>query len=378
MFQPLLKKMSVGVALLVVLSGCGSAKPAEEPAPAPALRLPIVRVNREDLPNTLNLSGTVNALPDHSVKVSPAVAGKLIAVSVIPGQRVTRGQVLARLDSRQATDQLAQASAALEVAKAGVAQAQTNILLAQNTLSRIQTLYDEKIAPKKDLIAAQSQLATAKEQLLAAEAQVDQAEATRGQALTQLSFSEIHSPISGVVARRLLNIGDTADTTTPIVQIVDLNTVIISANLPADALVAVRVGDRGQIRSAALRESLVATVMAVSPVVDPQTNTLTIQLRCANPLAHLKEGQSVSVQITTGFHRGVLTIPKTALVPDPEHPEGHLVYQFQAGKINRVKVQIGIEAGNRIEILSGLSANAAIVESGAYGLPDGTAVEAGK
>ncbi len=376
MSQQLPKKFA-SFALLVVLTGCGNAKPAEESAPAPALRLPIVHVSRADLPNLINLSGTVNALPDHSVKVSPAVAGKLISVSAVPGQRITRGQVIAKLDSRQATDQLAQANATLEVANAGVAQAKTNILLAQNTLSRIQMLYSEKIAPQKDLIAAQSQLTTTREQLRAAQAQVAQAQAARGQALTQLSFSEVHSPISGTVARRLLNVGDTADTTTPIVQIVDLGTVIISANLPADASVGVRVGDLGQIRSAALQESPLATVTAVSPVVDTQNNTLAIQMRCANPKAHLKEGQSVSVQITTGIHRGVLTIPKTALVPDPEHPEGHLVYQFQAGKISRVKAQTGIEVGNRIEILSGLNANAAIVASGAYGLPDGTAVEAG-
>lgn len=374
---PLRLKISAGFTLLVALSGCSTAKPAEDPAREPVLHLPIVHVLREDLPNILNLNATVNALPDHSVKVSSAIPGKLISVSVVPGQRVIRGQGIARLDSRQAIDQLAQATATLEVANAGVAQAQTNILLAQNTLSRIQMLYGEKIAPQKDLIAAQSQLVTTKEQLRAAEAQVAQARATRGQALTQLSFSEVHSPLTGVVARRLLNVGDTADTTTPIVQIVDLGTVVISANLPADAAVAVRIGDRGKIRSAAVVESLTASVTAISPVVDPQNNTLAIQLRCTNPQAHLKEGQSVSVQITTGIHRGVLTIPKTALVPDPEHPEGHLVYQFQAGKISRVKVQTGIEVGNRVEVLSGLGANAAIVASGGYGLPDGTAVEVG-
>ncbi|MBC7883261.1 MAG: efflux RND transporter periplasmic adaptor subunit [Anaerolineae bacterium] len=374
--QPL--KLLISSALLVGLSGCGSAQPAEDSTPAPALRLPIVQVLRQDVPKVLNLTGTVNALPDHSVKVSPAIAGKLISVAAIPGERIARGQVIARLDSRQATDQLAQATAALEVVNAGVAQAQTNRLLAQNNLSRVQMLYSEKIAPQKDLIAAQSQLATATEQVRAAQAQVAQVRATQGQARTQLSFSEVRSPISGVVASRFLNAGDTADTATPIVQIVDLETVIVSANLPADASAVVHVGDRGQIRSAATAGSLVATVTAVSPVVDLQNNALAIQLRCANPQTYLKEGQSVSVQITTGVHRGVMTIPKTALVPDPEHPEGHLVYQFQGGKIRRVKVQTGIEVENRVEITSGLGVNTQIVARGAYGLPDDTAAEASR
>ena len=375
--SPPLLKMSTGFWLLVLLAGCQSAKPAEDPAPPPVVRLPIARVQRQDLTSIARLTGTVNALPDHSVKVSPAVAGKLTSVLVVPGQRITRGQLLARLDNRQSTGQLAQTNAALQSTNVGVAQAQTNLQLVRDTLNRVQMLYNEKIAPQKDLIAAQSQLATSKQQLQAAQSQVAQAQATRAQSVTQLGFAEVRSPISGVVARRLLNIGDTTDPATPIVHVVDLSTVIINASQPADSPVQIQVGQKGYIQSPSQgRQSLVGTVTAVSPIVDPQSNTLSIQLRCPNPKGQLKEGQSVAVQVTTSVHRAALTVPKTALVPDPDQPNARLVYKLQGGKITRVPVRTGLEERGQIEILSGLSAGEMIASSGAYGLPDGTAVEA--
>jgi HlyD family secretion protein len=370
-------KASTGFFLIVLLTGCQSAIPAEDPTPAPVVRLPIVKVQRQNLSSLIALTGNVNALPDHSVKVSPAVAGKLISVLVVPGQRIQRGQLIARLDSRQVKDQIAQADAVLQGSTSAVAQAQTNLTLARNTLARVQMLYNEKIAPQKDLIAAQSQVATSVEQVQSAKAQVAQSRASRAQVATQLGFTELRSPISGVVARRLLNTGDTADPATPVLQVVDLETVVINASLPADSSAPIRVQQSGRVRSVAQPGvSFPATVTAISPVVDPQSNTLAIQLRCANRQGALKEGQSVTVQITTGLRRGALTVPKTALVPDPEQPDQRLVYKFKAGKIARVPVQTGIEEGGRIEITSGLASGESVAASGAYGLPDDTAVEA--
>jgi HlyD family secretion protein len=372
-------KAWVSLLLMVLLAGCQKATPAEDPTPTPVVRLPITQVQRQNLSSLVTLTGTVNALPDHSVKVSPAVAGKLIAVLVVPGQRVDRGQIIARLDSRQVKDQISQADAVLQGSISAVAQAQTNLALARNTLARVQMLYNEKIAPQKDLIAAQSQVATSQEQVRSAKAQVAQSRASRAQVATQLGFTELRSPISGVVARRLLNAGDTADPATPVLQVVDLETVVINASLPADSSALIRVQQPGRVRSAAQPEiSLPARVTAISPVVDLQSNTLAVQLRCANRQGDLKEGQSVTVQITTGIRRGALTVPKTALVPDPEKPNQRLVYRFRSGKIARVPVQTGIEEGGRIEITSGLASGESVAASGAYGLPDDTAVEAAR
>jgi HlyD family secretion protein len=375
-------RLATALLAMALITGCQKKEvkeqaQASDPAAETVVNLPIVSVTRENLKNLVNVPGIVSALPDHSVRISPAVAGKLVNVSLVPGQHIHKGQMIARLDNRQLTDQFKQQLAALNTANAGVDQAKTNLLLAQNTAERTKRLVDLNIAAQKDLVLAQSQVETAKAQLHAAKSQVEQAKATREAALTQLGFTEIKSPIDGVVAQRFLNIGDTADTGTPIVQIVDLGTVIVTAYIPVVLPARILPGYVATIKSASLpNEQFSGTVTSVSPVVDAQSANIPVQIRCPNRGEQLKEGMPVTVAITTGVHNDALTIPTSALVADPEAPDSRMVYIVESQKIKRVKVNTGIERDGKVEILTGLRPGESIVEKGAYGLPDGTQIEA--
>lgn len=228
----------------------------------------------------------------------------------------------------------------------------------------------------------QNQFQVAQSQVDSAQSQVKQAQAGRDQALTRLKYTNVHSPISGIVANRLLQVGDTAagDTaspSTPIVQIVNLDTVLINSNLPADQPANVRVGQQADISSVSLPGvTFNGTVTGINPIIDPKSNTLSIQVRTSNPQDRLKEGQVVSVTIITSVHKGSLTVPKTALVPDPETSLSQVVYLIQAGKAKPVQVKTGIERNGQVEILSGLQLGEKVVAQGAYGIPAGTAIKA--
>ena len=76
------------------------------------------------------------------------------------------------------------------------------------------------------------------------------------------------------------------------------------------------------------------------------------------------------------MHPSALTVPITALVADPADPDKKMVYTYKDGKVTRVIVETGMRKEARIEILSGLTADQKIIASGAYGIPDGTEVEA--
>jgi RND family efflux transporter MFP subunit len=277
--------------------------------------------------------------------------------------------------------QLEQATAAVKSAEYAVAQAQSNLQLATSNLERYRTLYQTGAVSQQSFVTYRNQAQVAQSQLSAAQAQVKQALASRSQALTQLKYTTVRSPISGIVAARLLQVGDTAagaaaSPSTPVLEIVNLNPVLINANLPADQPANIRVHQSAQIRSVALPGvSFDGTVTAISPVVDPRSNTLNIQVRTPNPQDQLKVGQVVSVSITTGVHTGTLTVPQTALVPDPNNPKGKMVYTVQAGKAQPIKVKTGIERNRQVEILSGLQAGETVVAKGAYGVPAGTPIE---
>ncbi len=371
--------------LLLMLSACqaSSSTPVTsgDSSPAP-VRLPVAHVQRQNLPVVVSIPGTVSPLPSESVKVSSPVSGRVIAIPVVPGQQVRRGQTIAQLDSQQLQEQLSQSTAAVKVAEHNVTQAKANLVLAQSNLERYRTLYQAGAVSQQNFVTYQNQAQVAQAQLDANQSQVEQARASRSQALTQLRYTEVHSPISGIVAALLLQVGDTAagataSPSTPIIQIVNLDTVLINSNLPADQPANVHVNQSAQIRTVALPGvTFDGTVNTINPVVDPKSNTLNIQVRTPNPQDQLKEGQVVSVSIVTDVHRGALTVPKTALVPDPNNSQAQMVYIDQVGKAKPVQVKTGIERNGQVEILSGLSAGETVVAKGSYGLPDGTPIEA--
>ncbi len=353
-----------------------AAERGEEHPNAP-IKLPVESVRARDVPKQVVIPGVVSALPDHSVKVTPSIAGKLVAVLVAPGQNVRRGQVIAKLEDRHIRDQLEQCKATIQTAQANLLQANDNLNFAKDNLQRQTKLYTAEVSAQKDVISAQNQVKTTEAQLQAAKAQVRAAEASRDQILVELGFTQIHSPISGVVANRYLNLGDTVDLNTAIVQVVGLETVLINASLPADSPERAKVGEHAIVRTVAHPDvKFDAVVQSISPVVDQQSNTIRIQLRCQNRSNELNEGQNVNVAITQRIDRSAILIPRTALVPDPDHPDRQMVYKVDDNKAKRVPVKVGSTIGSEVEVLDGLKVGDRIVSNKCYGLPDDTPIEA--
>ena len=371
-------KLFFTVLMMVAVTGlCACSTAVQKPNEAPALHLPITQAKIESLSAQLVLPGVVLALPDRSVKVAPGIAGKLTDVKVVPGQQVTKGQVIALLDKRQLTEQVNGAHAKVLQAIAGVEQAKANLLLAEDTERRNAKLVAADVGAQKDLVAAQKQVDSAKAQLVAAKAQVDDAMANEGIAQAQLRYTVVKSPISGVVALRFLNVSDSVDSVTPIAEIVDLSQVIVDASLPSTEPANVVPGQTAIITTMSQPGGqLTGVVQSVAPVTDNQGTTIAIRILCNNPNLKFKEGMPVTTTIVTAIHRQAITVPVDALVCDPIVPDNKMVYIYNDGKIRRVEVTTGIQDRKRIEIISGLSAGQSIVASGAYGIPDGTEVQA--
>jgi RND family efflux transporter MFP subunit len=342
------------------------------------VKVVITTARSSDITREVVVPGIVSALPDRSVKVGPAISGKLTAVYVVPGQSVSKNQVIAKLDDRHIQDQIEQASVAIQTAINNVQPAENNVSFATENLERTKKLFAAEVLAKKDILLAENQLQQAKAQLVAAKAGVLTAETSRKQIETELTFTQVRSPLSGVVANRYLNVGDTADLNTPIAQIVQLSTVVINASLPADSPERLKTGQHAQIRSVAHSDiSFDGVVKSISPVIDSTTNTIKVQLECQNRNMELREGQAVTVAITSSVDRNKILVPLTALVPDPEKPDAEMVYVIEQGKAHRVSVTKGGTKGQQVEILSGLINGQKIIAEGAYGLPNNSAVEPG-
>jgi HlyD family secretion protein len=369
--------------LIALLSGCHGTGILVETAheevkkeEKAAIKLPAIVATGRDVPRTISIPGVVSALPDHSVKVTPTIAGKLVSVLVVPGQRVSRGQVIAKLNDQHVIEQLDQSKAAVEAAQANASQAKENLDYAKNNRDRQQHLYQAEVGAGKDLILAENQVQTAQAQLNAALAQIKSAKAAHDQIETERQYTSVHAPIAGVVSNRYLNVGDTADLNSPIVQLVDLQKVVVNAGLPADTTDRVHVGEHATISDIAHPDTVYdGKLTVVSPEVDPQSNTIRVQLECLNTDGELREGQTVTVVITSRVDRGAILVPENALVPNPDNPEQEMIYVVADGKAKRLAVSRGTVVDHQVEITGGLKAGQVVLTSGAYGLPDGCLVE---
>ena len=317
----------------------------------------VAKVTRGSISRTVTLTGSVAAPPNKDIRVSALVPGRVAELSVAEGDRVTAGQVAARIDDRTYRDQLQQAEAALVQARAN----RDNATLA---LARNQNLVNRGIAARKDLEEATMAKGVA-------EASVQQAEASLSIAQLQLARTEIASPIAGTVVKRFVSVGEQVDGTSaqPIFEVASLGEVEINANLPPGDLGRLRPGLSVRFSSDAFPgKTFSGRVVAISPAVDPATNTGLVRIGIANPEGVLRIGMFVSAQLPIETHAQVLRVPPAAIYRDEE---GHAhVYVVSGDIASAAEVELGIETNDWDEVLSGVSAGDTVVLSGGYGLPD--------
>ncbi len=346
------------VALLLIGTGCGrkAVESVDKPAELPTIVADTAAVARRTIEEELVIRGSIAALPNEDVRVSALVAGRVDSVTVAEGDAVQRGQVIAELDRRPFDDQRRQAAAALEQAKAQVENARLN-------LQRNQQLFDRGIAAGKEVEDARAQLASAS-------ASLEQTAAALNAADRQIERVQVRSPITGQVVKRMISIGEQVDGTgaQPIAQIANLDRVELLANVPAEYLPRIKIGQTSAISSDTLSgRTLTGTVLAVAPAVDPATNATLVRIRIPNPGGVLRVGMFAEARVRLGEHTDALVIPPSALVRDER---GTAVYVAAGDVAQRTSVTVGLEKLDAIEILTGLTTGQTVLISSVYGLGD--------
>ncbi|MBC7997503.1 MAG: efflux RND transporter periplasmic adaptor subunit [Leptolyngbya sp.] len=377
------KSLFLMAASLLFLHGCAETPSKTESEPTAAddghedhhVSLPTIRLTRTIIPQTIEFPGKVNALPDQSISISPNIAGKISKVLVVPGQQVGKGRLIALLDDLQLKAQLKQAEAPQKAAMNAIAQAKISLDLAEKNLARAEALFEKDIGARKDVVTALSLKELSKSQVEAAEARYAESQLAPTAIATQVNYTKVYSPIAGVVAQRFLNVGSAVDPSTPIVHIVNLKEVMVYASMPADSIAKPRVGQRASITTVAEPEiKYSGEIKSISPIVDANNNSVSIELLAKNPQDRLKEGQQVTVSISTSKAEAML-VPETAIVPGHNDPSENFVYLVKDNKLKLTKVSVGEKHGGKIPVFKGLVDGQEIVESGVYGVPDGAILD---
>jgi multidrug efflux pump subunit AcrA (membrane-fusion protein) len=241
-------------------------------------------------------------------------------------------------------------------------QSQVDVVQARNQYSIAKRHYDtlQAIGKHQELKAAQGQLDSAKGKYLGAEA--------------QLSYSEIRSPISGVVTDRPLYPGEMAPAGTAIVTVMDISSVIAKAHIPQVDAALLKVGDKGTMTVPGLDKPVDGKVTVVSPALDPNSTTVEVWLEAKNPKKQLKPGTSVQLALTAETVKDALVVPAAAVVTAADGSTVVMVAGSD-GKAHQRPVKLGIKQDDDVQILEGLTESDKVVATGAYGLPDNTKIK---
>jgi HlyD family secretion protein len=324
-------------------------------------------VTRATIQQELTVVG--NLIGETTVSVAPRAAGRLQSVDVRLGDRVSRGQRIARIEDFELVEQIKQQEAAQEVSQATIRQREADLALAKTNLDRSMSLFEKKLIAKQVLDDTESRYQSAQAQLDLARAQSQQSKARLDELKINLANTIITSPVNGFISRRLVDPGASVGQNAPVVEVVDISRVRLIANVVEKDLRQLQSGDVTRVEVDAFPgETFMGRIARVSPILDPATRTAPIEVEIPNPSYRLKPGMYARVGITLDTTKDALVVPANALV-DLGGRRG--VFQPLSETAVFRSVQVGNEQGELVEILGGLTEGQEVVTTGAGQLRDG-------
>jgi len=334
----------------------GDASTASQ-ASAPAA-VTTAHVAVSERPVTIQATGSFAAA--ESSQVSPQVAGQIIATPVDVGDTVKAGDVIARLDDRDARARLAQAQATLQQAQATAANAKAQM---DRSASLVKT---------GDISAGDFQTLTT--QVATANAQVAQAQAQVTIAQQQLTETVIHAPFRGHVSARPVAAGEYVTTSSSIATIVRIQPIKLELQVAeADAAkIDLGMAVAAQVASYPGRQ-FVGKVIAKNPALNVESRALTVVVEFPNADLALNPGMFATAAVRLPQTERVISVP-TAAVFTPAGSPSPQVYIVQDGKARLRVVQAGQPQGSVVPVTSGLQPGDVVVTSTPDKLFDGQPV----
>lgn len=327
----------IAVALAIALAGCGSPDPAK-PAPAAGPALESAAVEMRDVEVTYSAEAVVEAVRQSTV--SAQIAGRIVDLRFDVGDHVKKGEVIARIDERAAS----QAVAATE---AQVRQAEAALRNSRAEFERSKQLVSQKFL-------SQAALDRAEAEYKAAQARVSALLAGAGQAQTERSFATIVAPYSGVVSARHVELGEMATPGKPLMTGFDPGTLRVSATVPQAQIAAIQAGAKARVEVPSIARWVEATQFTIIPAADPRTHTTQVRLALPADVRGIYPGIYARAHFVTG-RTAALLVPRAAVLQRSELTAVYVLTESGVPQLRQVR--LGTAGDERaVEVLAGLRA----------------------
>lgn len=318
----------------------------------------VARATAHDLLEKIEATGQL--LAQAEATVASQVSGQLTSIAIDEGDAAAKGQILVEIDP-----QLRQLE--LEDARASLAQARAQMSEAERELSRVETLAESSVASQAKLDEMRTQVELGSSGLLAARARL-------GLAQRALHDASVRAPFSGLVARRLVNVGEFVAAGEALLRLVALDPIEVEFFLAEIDSSRVALGQTVEVRVASHPgEVFRGRVISFSPTIDPASRTRRVKAVIQNEDGRLLPGTFARADLGITERKGVIMVPKEAVLL---RAEGQIVYRLAAGndRVERVLVEPGRHTDALQEIRGEVAAGDWIVVRGQSKLIDGSPV----
>jgi len=334
-------------AALLLLAASGGARAAEALSVAPA--------EYRDVDTTYSTEAVVEAVRQSTI--SSQVMGRIVDLRADVGDFVKAGQVVARIDEREAAQVVASS-------EAQVAQARANLQNARLSLERARRLLESNFV-------SQSAVDRAEAEYKAAEAQLRAAEAGAGQAAVSKGYTTVVAPISGVVSARNVEVGEMAAPGKPLLTTFDPNDMRVIAEVPQSMVPEIRALSRATVEVPSVGKWIKVRSMVIIPAADPRTHSTRVRLYLAAEERDIYPGVYALAHFAVG-HAKKLVIPMQSVIRRSEVSGVYVVNQKGATSFRQIR--LGEKTGDGlVEVLAGISAGEQValdpVKAGMAGPP---------
>lgn len=356
------------MAVLLVSCGGKERSGAEKPV-APVTGVAVETVRTESLPEMLEVVGTVRSKT--AAVVTPRIPGVIVVMRAKEGDRVKKGEVIARLDAQETQATALAAGNAVEEARRALDEAQSRKKLADAQYERYRQLFKGDAVSRQDFELKETDKELALQGVARAEARLKQAENQSSGAGTVADYSKIVAPLSGIITSRTADLGATVFPAQPLFTIEDESGYQLELAIPESMAAKIRPGSAVQITLDALGSSFAGKIAEIVPAADPASRTFIAKV----PLAQkgLKSGMFGRGAVALGTVVNGMSVPRKSLV---ERGALTSVWVVESGNIARLRlVKVGRVSGDRLEILAGLAAGERVVTDGLEKVSDGVKVE---
>ncbi|MFV8827399.1 efflux RND transporter periplasmic adaptor subunit [Alkalihalobacterium sp. APHAB7] len=389
--------------LLLSFTGCATDDITSDSAERQSLLVSVEQAKQSKIRQSLELNGQM--LPKEQVPLFTVAPLEVKEVHKKVGEEVNKGDLLITLDAELASEQVNQAKKAVTELEKALNQANELNRTAQNEVQRLQTLQQELeqslnatrsvienldeenadvallefIRNSLELSLKQAELSQAAGSIhqvprintTELEIQLETAKQNVRQAEQGVQATQLKAPISGVIAQMDVTVGQMAVPNAPLAVIVNLDPVVATFSANSFQISKIQTGMDVSITINGINQTYENSITTVSPVVNPQTNTFTVEAEIDNTDRIIKGGMRATAVVDLGTIDEAIVIPIDSVLYEDNEA---FVYKVNDTTVVRQSVELGSREGNLIEVLEGIKVSDTVVTTGKERLTEGAQI----